>query len=167
MGRDKIAANFSKEKLGKNPFEDSLLILASNVSEDKILHETKDMTENFLVNVSETRKFNWVLERQSYVKLFRSPDTRKRIASLKGNSNKLLFWIMQEILAPNDYLTINIDRCKEECGINHNTYCSCIEELVHAGFIARTYHKKVYWINPQIFFSGNRIKKYKDNVVVS
>jgi len=166
MGRDRIAPGFDRKQLGLNPFSETLVIVAVNITEDKHLYEAKDLSDNMVVNVSERRQFCFTLEKQTYTKVFRSPEMRKKIVGLRGNSNKLFNWIVFEVKPADDYVVVNIDRCKEECGFNHNTYLSCMKELIDVDIVARTPHNKVFWLNPQVFFCGNRIKKYPNNVIV-
>ncbi len=43
---------------------------------------------------------------------------------------------------------------------SENTYKAGIDELVRYGFVVNTVLKSVYWINPAVFFCGNRLNKY-------
>ena len=165
MGRKALVDDFDDKKLGVNPFIKDLVILVTDVSEDKVLHETKDVTDHMVVNVSEYRTFSFTLEKQVYVKYFRNTEFRKLIASRKGNTNKLFLWIQGEVKSGRDYLTININRCKLECCFNHNTYRSSVQDLIEIGVLANTKHRNVFWINPKMFYCGSRIKKYSDNVI--
>ena len=41
---------------------------------------------------------------------------------------------------------------------------AAIEELVNNLVLAPSLVKNVYWINPRLFFSGNRMKKYPNYI---
>jgi hypothetical protein len=45
-----------------------------------------------------------------------------------------------------------------------NTYKDAIKELIKYGFVNSTTVQDVYWINPEFFFKGDRLKKYSSNV---
>jgi hypothetical protein len=73
---------------------------------------------------------------------------------------------MFEIDAGEDYLWINRERCLTENDISLNTYKKAIDELIKNGLITYTTVKDIYWINPNFFFHGDRVRKYKDNVKI-
>ena len=107
MGRDRIAPGFDRKQLGLNPFSETLVIMAVNITEDKHLYEAKDLSDNMVVTVSERRQFCFTLEKQTYAKVFRSPEMRKKIVGLRGNSNKLFNWIVRGIQFINDVVVKN------------------------------------------------------------
>jgi hypothetical protein len=54
-----------------------------------------------------------------------------------------------------------------KCNIkDKRTYNDAVKELIRYNFIASTGFDNVFWINPNLIFSGSRINKYPDNVVI-
>lgn len=165
MGRKKIVEGFDEKKIGKNPFAASLSVYINEVVEEKNMYDSDGVLDAVIVQVGEKRKLSFWLERDKYVKFFKTSDIRKSLCGLKPNTVKFLVWCSMEVNTGKDYVVINIDRCKEECSFNHNTYNSCCKDLIDAGFLAKTKHSNVFWVNPKYFFSGNRMRKFPENVI--
>ena len=107
------------------------------------------------------------LEHERYAKLFLEGGKRKAVCSLSGSASKLFTWLMYELESAKDYIWINKVRCMEEIGVSSiNTYKAALKEVVGSGLIAASLEPDVFWINPRLFFCGNRIKKYPNHVEV-
>lgn len=104
------------------------------------------------------------LDSTDYVKVYTTPDIRKRISKLSVKSRSLFLWLMYEILPGEDSLWLNRDRYMEETDTSLNTYKAASKELIQEDIIKETSTTGIYWINPVFFFNGNRIKKYPFNV---
>lgn len=104
------------------------------------------------------------LEADRYLKLFCYDSfARNLMKNLSPCSAKLMLWIMMELLPTEDVVRINKEKFKLESGIKSTTtVLQSIKDLIDLGVITGTSEKEIYWINPAIFFSGNRIRKYKD-----
>lgn len=112
------------------------------------------------------------MEQEKYTKLFNhDKHKRKAIAALSGASSKLLLWIMAEIDSSQDWIWINVKRYMSENYITDiRTYKSSVSELIRYIFITEVNsvkYKDTYWINPRLFFCGDRIKKYPNNLQYS
>lgn len=143
---------FSYKDLGKNPCTNSLEIPIRNlVMKDQFI---KDKEEDVFDNVTVT------VEAISYTKLYITSDRRKIIAALSPAAKELYLWIMFEVESGEDALWINRERFMVENSTSLNTYKKAIEELIRCILLAYTVIKDVYWINPDFFFKGDRIKKY-------
>ena len=74
---------------------------------------------------------------------------------------------MYRIKRNQDYIKIDKTAYLKENNINSiNTYKAAIKELQINLIICPTIIKDHYFINPCIFFAGNRIKNYPENVVI-
>ena len=143
--------------LQNNPFTNNLKIVVSKL-EDKTTYQS---TDGILLHKQ------YYFEREPYIKLYNNTIHRKLIANLSGNAIKLLFWLMFRIKRNQDYIKIDKTAYLKENKINSiNTYKAAIKELQINLLICPAIIKDYYFINPCIFFSGNRIKNYSENVVI-
>lgn len=100
-------------------------------------------------------------ERERSTKLYINPNNRKLINELSNNSKCLLFWIMFKIPANTDYLKITAKKYMNENNINSiNTFKAALVELQANLIICASAVKDVYFINPRLIYSGNRVKQY-------
>jgi len=81
-----------------------------------------------------------------------------RLFDLNGNDMKVFLYIMA-ILRPNrELVQINNRECMEYTGIKTtNTIYRCLSALIETKFICRSKISQTYFINPAIFFNGDRI----------
>lgn len=144
-------------KLGKNPFLALLKIrVFKNKTGDKYHHDDK---ENIWSNAEVE------FEAENYCKVFCDAAKRLNMVELSPRAKDLLLWLIYEAENGKDYLWLNKVRYMEECRVGSiNTYRSALNELIGVAFIIRTNHTDVFWINPSLFYNGNRIKKFPDNV---
>ena len=149
---------FRYDDLGKNPCTISLVIPV-NILTIKHQYE-KDKDDDMLVNVQ------LELEYTEYCKVYASSERRKLVSSLSPCAKELYLWLLYEIKYGQDALWINKERFMEENTTSLNTYKKAIEELIRYAFIAYTVVKDVYWINPDFFFKGDRLKKYPNNKIL-
>ena len=64
-------------------------------------------------------------------------------------------------------IKINVNKFQEEVGIkSRTTVYKAIEELCINNFITPFTKRTYYWINPHRLFKGDRVKTYKDNLVI-
>ena len=106
-------------------------------------------------------------EAQTICKIIKTPENRKLIASLSAPALKLYNWLIYELNPNKDYITINKNRAKLELNINSDkTFYKALAELNEKKIICNSDIKNTYFINPKIFFCGNRVKMYPDNILV-
>jgi hypothetical protein len=153
-----------EKRMGMNPF-------ITNIS---LKGRTFDKEEQIIIQVEEgmnipsgTFKNKLVVEEQSCTKLWHDTDFRNIILLLSYNALRLFNYI-QYTLKPNiDYIWINSRLFQDTCKINKKQeYIDAVEELIRFGVITTTIYPDTYWINPLIIFSGNRLKKYPENVII-
>lgn len=143
-----------EEDLGRNPFVVPLSIPIRRISK-------KEYDENGVP------KFGaYDLELTESTRFYISNTVRDLLCKMPGSSAQLLLWIMQKLENGNDYVHIKRSTCMKELGMTSpNTYKSAIKALCDRSFIAAIYlMPDVYFINPQIFFNGNRSKKFPNNI---
>lgn len=150
--------NIDKSKIGNNPFIRGLQIKVYN----------KNIKGLYALNMDTYVPETVSLDSARCTKLFISADYRKIVAGLSGKAKSMLLWIMFEIKLNEDYIWINKDRYKEENSVDsHSTYLNAIKELIRYEFLSSTTVKDVYWINPEIFFNGNRARVFTNNLVAT
>lgn len=169
MARPRLTdSTFDNARMGVNPFTRDLTIPVrekASVKETKAVTRTADGTiVGFGDSFNIEQKF--YAEITSFTKVFHSKVHRTTVASLPARGKELLIWMMMELKSGQDYIVINIERYKSENRCSHSTYSRAIDDLIEINILQPTRWQAVYWINPAFMFSGNRINKFKDNIVV-
>lgn len=147
---------FEYAKLGINPCTLTLEVPIRNLVKKHQFEKDKD--DDIFVNVEVT------VEATLYTKMYITSELRKLVSALSPSAKELYLWIMYEVEVGEEALWINRDRFMEENSTSLNTYKKAVEELHRYAFIASTTIKDVYWINPNFFFKGDRVKKYPKQV---
>jgi hypothetical protein len=147
------------DKLQTNPFSFSLKIQATKIFDHK---------QHYLDNDGVMMPKSYIIEREQTTKIYVSAAARKLVSGLSSSAHRLLFHILYEIDTNCDYIELDAKFYMKMNGIKSiKTYNEALRELCRNNFIAQTIdYKSVYWINPTLFFSGNRISKYPNNVSV-
>lgn len=149
--------NFSEKNLGKSPFLSSLQITVSSIHMKG--QYIKDKDDEWMPVYREA-------ESDTSCRVYNSSERRLKMSKLSSSAKGLLLWIIYEAENNKDYLWVNRKRYQEENGIaSPTTFRSAINELIGEAFICRTKVGAVYWINPALFFNGNRVKTFSDKVV--
>lgn len=115
---------------------------------------------------------NWLpnelsLEKETITKLYVKAENRLIISKLSSKAQRLYIWLTYELEYSKDYLWINRKRYMSENDISSiNTFKDAVEELCRYLIIYPTLEgkKDFYWINPRLFFCGDRVKKYPNHV---
>jgi len=110
------------------------------------------------------------VDAEKFVKLYTLD--LKRFFSLRPTAQKLLRVVLEQVqLAPqSDKITLNIplvldhfERTAEEKIPGRQAIYNAIEEMINKGFLARSaFHMDAYFINPAIFFNGDRVRLVKE-----
>ena len=149
----KKSKTIDETKLGINPFLSSLTIPVNIVK-----GKAYKLSDDVLV------KENIELEATPFTKVYISSERRKIINNLSSSAQRLLLWIMFELDEGRDWLYLNKSRYLKEQDLTYNTYTKARDELIRYCIIYPTVVRDVFWINPDFFFQGNRIKKFKSHV---
>ena len=167
MGRKRINPIYNRENLGINPFvAGSFNIEAVKVRNKRKIADVTDLVANSDAVITEINEYNYtsILEKETYCKVFNRSTLRIHIGSLTTKARDLFLWIIYEKESGDDLIAINVDRYRLEFNVSYNTYRAALDELIFQGILALTSVDRLYWINPLFIFSGNRIKKYPNNV---
>lgn len=149
---------FNEELLGISPFVSSLTIQVNRVAYEGQYKKDK---EGHMLPVYGN------VEREMSCRLYTSPEKRKIMNMLSTRSKELFLWVMYEVDRNKDYMWLNKKRYMEENNINSiNTYRTAIDELVRYGLLCKSVVNDVFWINPSMFFGGNRVAKYPKSVEI-
>lgn len=146
---------FTEKDLGFNPFINSLVIPVI----EKHFKEQYKKSDDVLVPVIQEVEYTEI------AKLYCSAERRKITNNLSLRAKELFLWIMYEIDHGKDFLWVNKKRYMEEVEITAiDTYKNAMKELIRYGFLGLTVIQDVFWINPDLFFKGNRITKYPNKI---
>ena len=109
------------------------------------------------------------VDADKFVKLYTAD--LKRFFSLTPTAQKMLRLVLEQVqAAPNaDLITLNVPLAidyAERAGEKppaRQTFYKVVEEMVDKGFLARSaLHLEQYFINPAIFFNGDRVRLVKE-----
>ena len=144
--------------LKNNPLVDNNFKIIVNKLTDK---KTFQNSDGILIHKE------FYFEVQPVIKTIKTPENRILIAQLSAAANKLFNWITFEVQTNQDFVLINIERCKKENNFKSNkTYYNALNELKAKCIICNSTVKHVYFINPRLFYCGNRTKMYPNNVQI-
>lgn len=154
--------DINEDKMGKNPFIANIFIKGRIYEkEESIIIRTE---EGFNLPTG-SFKNTIVVEEQSCTKLWHDVDFRNIILTMSPEATKLFIYIQYTLKPNEDYIWINSRLFQDCCKITKKQiYLNAVEELVRYGVITTTIYPDTYWINPLIIFSGNRLKKYPENI---
>jgi len=105
-----------------------------------------------------------LLEGDDYVKVFTTAANRKMLSNLSPRGVHLLMWLIQKVIRKCDLIHIDRHQYMKESEISRQeTYMHAIADLVMARILYRyPLYSDLYFVNPHVFFKGNRLLKYKD-----
>lgn len=108
------------------------------------------------------------LEADKFTKVYGNTEYRQLVSLLSSGAKSLYLWLLYEAESGRDWIWINKKRyMKENLVSSLNTYKKAIEELGKVAIINKHHkYRDVYWLNPRLFFNGNRAKKFPKNVEV-
>jgi len=146
---------FKDSNLGVNPFCTSLEIQVRKVSTRQYV---KDEEHGIMVN-------NIVLlETTPITKLYATAERRDLVKVLSGTSSKLLLLVMYNLEPGCDHIRIIRKNYMQSLSVKSEiTFRTALNELIRYGMLSPTVKQEVYWINPDFFFQGNRVKKYPNH----
>jgi len=146
----------TKQELGINPFVQSLNVrIATLPIEGK--YETTP--EGYVIPLTVK------LDAHKYTKIFHSADIRKSLWTLTPTAMKLYLYILYKVESATDYIKLNRVKVMAECEIkSRNTFQPAVKELVRLGLIQPTVEKEYYWINPQLYYCGDRVRNFPNNL---
>lgn len=98
-------------------------------------------------------------------KLFRDDGARELVMGLEGATLKLFVAICLRLTPKADKVKLDAKVYTAMMGVTLKTFYTSVNKLIRYNVIAR-YKSKVYWINPAIMFSGDRLEKWPDKMEI-
>lgn len=143
----------------KNPFLQSLRLTVM----------TKTLVTNNIVQqeginkvLSKTiQQIEW--EKDPYVRVYKNNQFFNIYQQMSGNACKLIFFILFNTSKESDIVSLDPKKVMEYLGIKSRvTLSKTIQECIDYAYITK-YKSHIYWVNPLLFFSGDRIGYFKEN----
>ena len=108
------------------------------------------------------------VDNEQFVKLFTS--NLKQFFSLKPTSYRIVQVLLAQLgKAPRrDMVYLNMSVAEryftetDQKPVSRSAYYSGMKELIEKGFIAESVDPNLYWINPTLFFNGDRVRFVKE-----
>ena len=159
------------EEYSENPFLRDLripIVPKSNVyiSKDKNIVNIKTGEIDDDVLLTGKRKY---VDGEQFVKIF--VKEMNVIFDLSKASQKVFAYMLSKVRY-DDLLILNIKECSEKTGYkSRGPIFKSLAELIQKEFIAKTKNQFVYWINPKLFYKGDRLviireyRKTKEKVI--
>ena len=150
---------FDESKLLVNPYQYTLELPVTQIVSG--IKFKKDASDGVIVNDT------FVIEKIPSIKLYKCTSCKSFIYGLSDRAQRLYLYIVYNLEANKDYIQINEENYMNKNGIKSvNTLKEAQKELLRYSFISPTEFKSVYLINPNLFFNGNRLKKYARNIKI-
>lgn len=156
----------SREELMKlkNPFITNFTIKTVSATVTSQVVDIKDISDGIILKKPTELVQHYIKDREDYAKLFTTPAYRLHVSCLDDHSKSLFLWIMFKLDYQVDFIEITYEKFKVENKTNSAYYGKALKQLVEYGILTPTTYKAIYWINPFVFFKGDRLKKYPDNI---
>ena len=153
---------YDESKLVNNPFSYSLEVPVMKMFDDKRFEfhppEAEGETGTYL-------HASFYAEQQQSTKLYYCPGCISMVYNLSDKAQRLFLYLLYHLQRKKDFMQINKDDYMKKNNVKSNTtYLAAVEELLRYGFISNTMYKTVYWINPIVFSSTDRISKYPERI---
>ncbi len=152
--------DINKDDLKRNPFTigDSFKINVQKVTDYRA----------FTQNDGIIKAKEYLAETDALTKVYVSPNNRVRMSNCSSFTQRLILWIIFKLEPGQDWLWINKKDYMLENHIKDiRTYNKSICELIRYEYILSTgLYRDTFWINPKLFFSGSRVKKYSNKLNV-
>ena len=142
-------------KLKISPFLGSLKIAVT-----RIVEPSKFMDKDGIMQPVE-----YYIEREDYVKIYYADGSKRLIMSLSPSAKVLYLFILYHLEMGKDWFVLDRQLFMQQTKTGSiNTLKKSIIELWDKNIIIPTSQTDVYWIDPKLFFCGNRVTKYPNNI---
>ena len=150
-------------KLGKKPVERKDLGDNPYIACMKLV--ARKRLSRVLGKDNETVERKYLLEVQPCTKIWHDVDYRNVINSIDDvMAFKLFIHIVYTL--NKDFVCINPTFCISKYNLrSRRNFDDAIKVLLKRAIITPTIVKDIYWVNPAMMFSGNRLDEYPDNIV--
>lgn len=157
---------FDRLKLVNNPFAYSMEIPVIKVYSDKLFEKipVPDLATGETEHVY--LPSGYYAEQQQSVKIYYCTKCKNLIASMSDKAQRLYLHVLYHLEKKVDYFQLNKEDYMRKNNIKSNTtFLAAVEELVTFGVIGLTGYKSVFWVNPILFFPGDRVSRYPEQIV--
>lgn len=171
MENIETGSNFVKNEITmkKLPKVDGEQLKLNPFSQDLVIKATKRISPTAKIK---DEKGEWVpasslVDKAKATKIYTSALFRDKALNLTAGGLRLFVYIVYEMDGPQDWMQILPEQYISKGNSSKSSYRRAVEELIDEGYISPTKFKYVYWINPILMFSGSRVGKYPDKVIVT
>lgn len=146
-------------------------MLHNPLAHDLVIDVTKRIDYGKMLTDKETGESiptSSLIEKNRTAKVFYGTGAKEMVYNLSPGAKSLYLYILYNLEPNQDWIQVNVDWYMLKNSIKSiNTYKEAAKELCRYLFLAATLdYKNVFWINPALFFCGNRIEKYTNKVNV-
>lgn len=153
--------NYPKNQ--KNPFVESAIVNIQEKSVSKKQYIQGDKTvQNVIINengdtVGASAFMRFVqVDEERFAKIYLSQF--EAFWELSKSAIRVFGYIMNNVGPNHDFFFFDMNECKESTKYHsHVPINKGLSDLINAGIIARGKNEYMYYINPLIFFNGNRV----------
>lgn len=148
-----------ESKLILNPFVNNLQIEATRLTDTgKFVRDTDGVLHPVTT----------IVEKRQNVKIFYCTACKDMVYNLSPGAKSLYLFVLYNLDSGKDWIQLNSQWYMTKNNVKSvNTFKDAVKELCRYMFLNQTAdYRDVYWINPMLFFSGNRIAKYPDKVII-
>lgn len=149
-----------------NPFikNNKLNVLIKNSEEKKLIGLESIPTGNEIIEHPEVYGLTktMLIDPVKHMKIFMF-DGIEEMFDMPKAAIKTLFSIGKKLQWNQDLIKISLKAYSEQLGMSQASVANGLNILIDNGFLCK-YKRGYYWINPQVFFYGDRIKTYPNNL---
>ena len=127
--------------------------MTKNTDERAILKAVDESTGEILGHTAFIRQIE--VDEEQFTKFYLNG--LKAFFDLKPATLRVFFFTLKFIRPNSDTFDFNIEDCIAETGLGKTTIYRGLTELLNNEVIARGKHEYQYFINPMVYFNGNRI----------
>jgi hypothetical protein len=150
--------NFTPDKLGANPFRISFRLRVTEVVSKTEYRKTK---------TGEIEPNTYYIERDKSSKLYKVAGLPDLIDNMTTKAQRLFLFILVRLENGKEYFSLNVKHYMRTNKVSSmRTVNDAIKELVFKGVLCHSSVKYVFFVNPHIMFSGDRLKQFEDNIEV-
>lgn len=105
-----------------------------------------------------------IKDKKEFIKIYK--DSLKTILKLSSTSQKVLWYIMDNLGLKQQCIDIPPRVCMEECSFKTpKSVRDGIMELLDKNILTRTPYMMRYWVNPMVLFNGNRMEFIREYIL--
>lgn len=153
---------FDREQMKSNPFVFSLEVPVSLITSNDAFEVHLPKIEGDQITYLNKQ---YLVEKQQFTRLYYCSGCKAFVYNLSDRAQRLYLYILYNLERKQDYIQLNQEDYMTKNSIKSKiTYNSALNELIRYGFIATSIYKTVYWTNPFLFASSDRVQMYPKNL---